>query len=151
MCSFTDKEISEFIQFKKRRDGHLDTKRAVSKVGLQNNGSWVLNDQVIIAPDGRAVSTEDSPYIWLGHLLEGPGLAKPSEAIPVHLPLGTHHLSELVHALRPILAHNFFPGMLLLGACTMSLHYGVILEKYLNCPVPIAFGDSGTGKTTALR
>ena len=46
--------------------------------------------------------------------------------------------------------HNFFPGMLTFGACTMALHYEVILAKYMNCPVPVAFGDSGIGKITAL-
>jgi hypothetical protein len=33
------------------------------------------------------------------------------------------------------------------GACTMSLHYGTIMRRYLNCPVAIAFGPSGTWKT----
>ena len=97
------------------------------------------------------MSAEDSPYIWRGHLLEGPGIVKPSEAIAVHLPLCSDQLPPLVHALRPILAHDFFPCMLLFRACTTSMHYDIILEKYLNCPVPIAFGESGTGKNTALR
>jgi len=43
MCSFTDKEVSEFIQAKKHRDGHLESKKAVTRVGRQENGSWVLN------------------------------------------------------------------------------------------------------------
>ena len=33
----------------------------------------------------------------------------------------------------------------------MAMHYSVILNHYMNCAVPIAFGQSGTGKTTALR
>ena len=151
MCSFTDKEVNEFIQFKKRRDGHLDTKRAISKVGLQDNGSWALSEKVIIGNDGEPIPPEDSPYIWIGHLLDGPGVAKPSDAIPLSLPLNKKQLQPLIVALKSILAHNFFPGMLLFGACAMALHYEAILAKYMNCPVPIAFGVSGTGKTTALR
>lgn len=30
---------------------------------------------------------EESPCIWIGHLLEGPGLAKPADDIPIELPL----------------------------------------------------------------
>jgi hypothetical protein len=98
----------------------------------------------LIAPDGKDISREDSPYVWLGHLLEDPGLTKPVEAIPVHLYL----LVAITygHALRyAALAHTHCPGMLLLGACTMSLDYAVIFL------VPLAFSDSGTGKTTALQ
>lgn len=54
MCSFADKELNEF---KKRRDGHLEIKRAVSHVGLQGNGSWVLNNEVIIASNGKCIYT----------------------------------------------------------------------------------------------
>ena len=151
MCSFNDKEVSEFILFKKRRDGYLDTKRAVSTVGRQPDGSWVLNADIIVAPDGESIEAKDCPYISVGHLHEGPSLAKPSEAVPVCLPLSSQSLHPLVDALRSILGHKFVPGMLVLGACTMALHYQVILGKYLNCPVAIAFGNSGTGKTTALR
>jgi len=151
MCSFTDKEVSEFIQAKKRRDGHLETKKAVSRVGRQENGSWVLNEEVLVGVSGQQVGLDTSPYIWIGHLLEGPGVAKPGDAIPVEVPLNSQRLEPLVQALRSILKHNFFPGMLVLGACAMSLHYEAILSKFLNCPVAVAFGPSGTGKTTALR
>jgi hypothetical protein len=53
--------------------------------------------------------------------------------------------------LQKILGHNFFAGLLLIGGCAMALHYNTILSKFLSCPIPIAFGPSGTGKTTALR
>lgn len=33
----------------------------------------------------------------------------------------------------------------------MVMHYQTILQKFLFCPLPIAFGLSGTGKTAALR
>ena len=31
----------------------------------------------------------------------------------------------------------------------MALHYQVILAKFLFCPVPLAFGEYGTGKTSS--
>ena len=33
----------------------------------------------------------------------------------------------------------------------MPFHYSAIMRKYLNCPVAVAFGPSGAGKTTALQ
>lgn len=33
----------------------------------------------------------------------------------------------------------------------MVLHYTRFIECLTNCPIPIAFGKSGTGKTNALR
>ena len=41
------------------------TKRAVSMVGCQANGSWVLNEDLIVGPDGKEVSMEESPYVHL--------------------------------------------------------------------------------------
>ena len=32
----------------------------------------------------------------------------------------------------------------------MALHYQLLLEYLRFCPVPLSFGESGTGKTTAL-
>ena len=41
------------------------TKRAVSMVGCQANGSWVLNEDLIVGSDGKEVSMEESPYVHL--------------------------------------------------------------------------------------
>ncbi len=47
MCSFTDKDLSEFIQAKMRVHGVLNTKHAIATVGKQANGYWVLNDELV--------------------------------------------------------------------------------------------------------
>lgn len=143
MCSFTDKEVSEFIQAKKRWDGHLEAKKAVSRVGRQENGSWVLNEEVIVGVSGQQVSLDTSPYTWIGHLLEGPGVAKPGDAIPVEVSLSSQRLEPLVQALRSILKHNFFPGMLVLGACAMSLHYEAICRSSSIAPWQLLSGHQG--------
>ena len=39
----------------------------------------------------------------------------------------------------------------MLGAACMTFHYSDILSVKKCCPVPLAFGSSGTGKTLALR
>jgi len=151
MCSFTDKELSEFIQAKKRIHGTLEIKHAVAYVGKQANGYWVLNSELTVNEDGDRVSCEDSPYIWLGCMHDGRAIAKATDAVTVPLPLSTENIAPLLSQLRDILHHNFYPGVLVIAACTLALHYQTILRKFLNCPVPIAFGPSGTGKTTALR
>lgn len=33
----------------------------------------------------------------------------------------------------------------------MVLHYKTFIKRMKNCPIPIGYGPSGTGKTTALR
>lgn len=33
----------------------------------------------------------------------------------------------------------------------MALHYQIFIKKAKNCPVILAYGSSGTGKTTAVR
>ena len=38
-----------------------------------------------------------------------------------------------------------------MGSAAMSLHYETVMSKYQNCPIPLAFGPSGTGKTTAVH
>jgi hypothetical protein len=46
--------------------------------------------------------------------------------------------------------HHSFTAILMLGAGAMSLHYLTILENNKNCPVAVAYGPSGTAKTTGL-
>ena len=47
--------------------------------------------------------------------------------------------------------HNFYPAVLLIGATAFVLHYQEVIENFRYCPIPLAFGESGTGKTTALE
>ena len=44
-CSFSDRELNEFIQFKKRNTEGLPVKYAVGHVGLQKDGTWVLGNE----------------------------------------------------------------------------------------------------------
>lgn len=152
-CSFLDHQLSELIQIKRRAVSSMPTKQAVSTVGPQNaSGSmWVLGPEVHIDKDGKQVSSEDSQYIWIGHMYTGPGVAEDGSACNIHLPLNTNTLSELLTNLRTTMKHNFFPALFLISSFALSLHYSTIVEKYKFCPVPIGFGKPGTGKTTALK
>ncbi len=45
-CSFSDKELGEYIQHKKPETRGLPKKYAVQLVGQQMDGSWVMGNNV---------------------------------------------------------------------------------------------------------
>ena len=149
-CSFTDKELSEFIQFKKRAAHKLPKKFAVSMVGQQPDGTWVMESNVHLSPTGELLETDGSQYIWIGHVFGGPGVARDTDQCAVELPLTTDPLCSLMNNLKEHMQHNFMPCVLTIASTILSLHYQTMLKKLKFCPIPLAFGPSGTGKTTAL-
>ncbi len=150
-CSFNDYQLAEFIQHQCRASETLPTKDAVEYVGPQSDGSWVLGPKLFIDSQGSIQDPSESKYAWIGNLYEGPGIAYDSTACSIELPLSTTPLNELFMWAKENLHHNFFPTMLLAGSCCMALHYKKIIETFLCCPIPLAYGSSsGTGKTTAL-
>ena len=95
------------------------------------------------------IAQQDSTFVWVDSLLPyGKEIT-----IPVPLPLNTECLTPLINQLEKeiVMGHNLYPTLLLMGSAAMSLHYETIMLKYQNCPIPLAFGPSGTGKTTALH
>ena len=148
-CSLLDHQLSEFIQIKKRNVKELPTKRAVSVIGPQNADLWVLGPSTHISSNGELV--EESDYIWVSDLYAGPGVADSMSACNISLPLTAEPLGPLLNQLMCITKHNFFPSLLMIGSCAMALHYNTVKDKLGFCPVPIGFGNPGTGKTTALK
>ena len=63
-CSFSDKELSEFIQFKKRQSQPISKKYAVSHVGRHEDGTWVLGSNAYFASNGTPLTIEDSKYMY---------------------------------------------------------------------------------------
>ena len=57
----------------------------------------------------------------------------------------------MLECLKQIMQHNYYPSLMVLGACTTAFHYLTVQAKFGNCPIPIIFGPPGTDKTTALR
>ena len=47
--------------------------------------------------------------------------------------------------------HNFMPALLVMSSSAMVLNYRQFIDRLCNCPIPLAFGPSGTGKITALE
>ena len=123
-CSFSDKELAEFFQHKKRRAGILPLKYAVSRVGLQDDGTWVLGRDVYFNKDGEAMSADGSKHVWLGGMFNAPGIASENHQCTIQLPLSTNPLSSLLQALQDCMAHNFYACVLTMAGkthCTNSL------------------------------
>ena len=47
--------------------------------------------------------------------------------------------------------HNFFPTVMTISGTIMALHYTTFIDTMKSCPITLAYGSSGTGKTTALH
>lgn len=150
-CGFNDYQLAEFIQQKRRLAGKLPEGRAVENVGVQSDGSWVFGPNIYISADGEEIDPDECHSVWISHLYKGPGAAHHDSACSIELPLSTEPLHLLLMLLKSIMGHNFIPALMTLGSCAMALHYTTILRNFLFCPVPLAFGESGTGKTTSLR
>lgn len=149
-CSFTDKELAEYIHYKKRNSTHLPRKYAVTVVGKQPDGSWVFSSDVHLTSTGEITDPASSEYIWIGHVFSGPGVAVNAQQCKIELPLTTDPLCALLQTLRVRMCHNFIPSVMTMGATVLALHYQTMQQKLKFCPVPLAFGEAGTGKTTAL-
>ncbi len=149
-CSFSDKELSEYIQFKKRKSVDLPVKYAVSNVGQQSDSVWVLGSGVYISDEGEEISAEQSKHVWIGNIYHGPGVASSLDQCTIELPLRTEPLAVLLLALKQSMKHNFFPCLITMAGSIMALHYQQFIEKLKCCPILFAYGKSGSGKTTAL-
>ena len=87
-CSFSDKELGEYLQFKKRNSSNVDKKYAIKKMGQQADGTWVLSSNVHLSSSGAQISMEDSKYI-LGHVFSGQGMACDGDQCTIELQLTT--------------------------------------------------------------
>ena len=66
------------------------------------------------------------------------------------LPLTTHLLCSVIASLQNYFQYNFMPCVMTMAAGILCLHYQTMLKKCKYYPIPLVFGNLGTGKTTAL-
>ena len=149
-CSFSDKELAEYVQFKKRQMNNLSKMYGVHRPGQQENGTWVLNSYTHLSQDGTLIDPDSHCYVWLGELYCGSGIAPTNEACNIRMPLSLAPLSRLVNWLKLNMHHNFMSSIITVAATVLALHYKLFLNHLRSCPVPLAFGESGTGKTTVI-
>ena len=149
-CSFTDKEVIEFIQNKKRLT-QIPKKYALQVVGKQSRGEWNLGGFFCISSSGTLMDELECENIWISDVHVGSGIPLASEQCKVVPPLSTNTLSPLLETLEARLGHNFYPAILCIASTGMCLHYQQFIQKMRYFPIPVAFGPSGTCKTTALE
>ena len=65
-CSLSDQEPVRFLQFLKQSQGsNVSIRRATTIVGKQADGkTWVLNPNLYVNSNGKAVEPSLSSYIW---------------------------------------------------------------------------------------
>ena len=143
--SFTDNEMNEFIQLKKR-SLTLSKNNAVQLVGKQPDGTWIVGGGICISTEGVQILESDSSFVWISDVFQGVGIPSPATACRISVPLTTGTLQPLLSTLADRLCHNFYPTLLVLGSAILVLHYQDFIEKLRYCPVSLVFG-----KTTALE
>ncbi len=111
-CSFSDKELREYVQFKKRNSPSLAKKLTVGKVGRQADGTWVLSSNAHLSSSGALIPIKGSPYVWIGDIFIGHGVARDTDQCSIELPLTTDPLCTLMECLRVRYGHNFMPCVL---------------------------------------
>ena len=141
----------------------------MAHIGEQDDGTWVLGNDAFFSSDGRVIPAESSQYVWLGAMFRGTGVVSGHQQRCIQFPLSTDPLASLLHALHSSMAHNFYPCLLTMAGryhfpiksillyafvptgTIMALHYRSFISKLTNCPVTIAYGKSGTGKTISIH
>ena len=149
-CSFSDKELGEYIQFKKHKEVTLPVKYAVSHVRMQSDGVWVLGSRIYISDEGKQTSADQSKHVWIGDIYHGAGVSSELDQCTIELPLSTEPLTILLAALRESMKHNFLPSVITMAGTIMALHFQKFIENLKSCPILLAYGTSGSGKTTTL-
>ena len=146
-CSFSDKELCDFIQEKKRKATPVSKKYAVERIGRQRDGTWVLGKGAYFNPSGESISLQESAFVWISDIFNGTGVAPPSKQCSIKFPLSTAPLRLLMTQLKPLLKHNFYPTVASIAAMNLVLHYDELLERLKFCPIPLLFSScSGTGE-----
>ena len=154
MCTFTDKEMAEYVKHKKTlfHNSHPNgIKRAVSVIGRQPMSNIFVLGPSATFDDSGTLLGDDSDVVWISDMVSGAGVASYNLVCDVVTPPSTNALHELFSLLPTVFKHNTIPAVLMIGAACMAFHYKVIMSIKQFCPVPLAFGASGTGKTLALR
>lgn len=155
--SFNNKELTDFIQ-QLQCENDIPTKQAAIHSGRQPGSLiWVFGSETQISAENVddicLLSSSSMPYVWLGAemLMDERSKLSVSDICPmVSLPLSTSPLRELVCHLEVCLKHNFIASICVIGAAIMAFHYTTILEMYGGCCIPVAYGPSEAGKTTAI-
>lgn len=131
--------------------GTCEVKRLALFPGWQPDGTWVLDGSTYISARGEELTPNDAQYIWVHHLIAEtvPGIG--CEPLRIAKPLSSAPLRTMILNLMDCMQHNACAALVALAAGALTLHCETVSEVLNNFPVPIFYGQPGTGKTTTLR
>ena len=112
MCLFSDKEMAEYIKYKKsifhERNPH-GIKKAVSVIGKQPGlNIYVLGPDAIFDDMGRLLDGDECDVVWVSDIVSGAGVASYHLVCDVVTPQSTGPLIELFQLLPTVFQHIQF-------------------------------------------
>ena len=121
--------------------------------GFQADGTCVLNTNTFIAPNGGLLDPSETGFVWLNRDLVHESSKVISNDIITPMiahPLTTEPLWELYSLCDKMAKHNLIPTLLMIAGGIQSFHYHTIINAFGCCPIPVALGESETGKSTTV-
>lgn len=121
--------------------------------GFQRDGICALNENTFISPHGELLDPESRDFVWLNRdIVHDNSKIRASDITPqiVH-PLSAEPLHNLYAICEKISKHNLIPTLLMIAGTIQCFHFKTVVDCYGCCPIPVAIGESETGKSTALQ
>ena len=153
-CSFSNQELTRFLQFLKRSQGSsIAIKKATPIVGKQGDReTWVINPNLYLNSKGEVVEPSFSTYIWSPECLASRADKVSVTEITPKVPLSSQPLlKEMVKLVENTMKHNTMSALLVVGGAIMSCHYRQIVDNLGGFPIVVACGPTETGKSTSLK
>ncbi|XP_065913247.1 uncharacterized protein [Dysidea avara] len=165
-CALSERELTEFHTYLEKSFPFSDqnrVKEGLTCVGKQpasdGNTIWVLSPEVHIDSSGVQVPLCESKYAW--QPIGGPNIElAPGRAANLSLTLKSDitmplessvALNQLLESMKGVFKHNFVAGVFSIAAGIMAMHYDTVLELNGSCLIPFLFGETETGKSTAIQ
>ena len=165
-CCATNTQLSAYLMhkyeiFAEEYGGSPKFYTAARYLGLQNcqdeRKVWVLNSNLQLDEDGKAIDVNESQYIWLGQFStasKGLGIVESTLAAKIGEPLSKKKvLRKLIKSLQITYEGNFPAALLTLGAQIMCSHYETLNDFASDGCIPAAIlhGDVSHGKSLATK
>jgi hypothetical protein len=131
-------------------------KKAAECLGRQPDSKiWVLNSEIQVNDYGDLITSDESPFIWIGGMVGNRNfatIAPPEDAATIPA-LNTPEkvFNETLGLLKKAVGNNYLSSFFFIASAAMALHYEEVIEKYGMCPTPVSVGLKNTGKSTAAR
>lgn len=158
VCSFSDKELTQYISWKKcsfhKSHPNREPKVGVLFLGKQRCGKiWVFSKDIAFSIDG--LNTSSHNYVWLKNSISLGGNSKELSleeiSCDIKVSASDQIFPELLETLETCLAHNYLSCILIMGAGVMSFHYQEVLKLFRFCPQVMATGPVSTGKSVSIQ